>query len=281
MQKQVIWSRHFAGDVAWELITYPDGQISVKVPPLTDESQPARVWHRVATYTDLVELVALGDAMRGAGYDPMYVRLCISCLLGQRSDRRFADGQSHDLRVVASILRLSGFGYVSVLDPHSDATSKLIWCYESDLSPYQYILWAISDVKEREGRIPAVLFPDQGAASRYAGIAMNAKVASVSSAKKTRNPNGTISIELPSDLPTQSPVLVIDDFCDAGGTFLSLATATRGSIGNMYLYVTHGLFSKGIAPLVSVGYKHVYTTDSLPQLTPHRFLTVFPTGPLA
>jgi len=59
-------------------------------------------------------------------------------------------------------------------------------------------------------------------------------------------------------------VLVVDDICDGGGTFLGLFDAMNFGTGQVAadLYVTHGIFSQGTAALLS-RYGTVYTTDSI------------------
>ncbi len=57
--------------------------------------------------------------------------------------------------------------------------------------------------------------------------------------------------------------LVVDDICDGGGTFLGLADKfwKQTSISTLDLYVTHGIFSKGVRELLRM-YHNVYSTDS-------------------
>ena len=46
--------------------------------------------------------------------------------------------------------------------------------------------------------------------------------------------------------------LIVDDICDGGSTFIGLAEALRGhNAGRLFLAVSHGIFSRGIAPLRS------------------------------
>ena len=54
------------------------------------------------------------------------------------------------------------------------------------------------------------------------------------------------------------PLLVVDDICDGGGTFVALAALLRRhSDRPLGLYVTHGLCTKGVAPLRD--YARLYT----------------------
>jgi ribose-phosphate pyrophosphokinase len=68
----------------------------------------------------------------------------------------------------------------------------------------------------------------------------------------------------PINYPDGAKLLVIDDLCDGGATFISIAKVLKKVFPNpdLHLYVTHGGFSRGKEVLTDVGYK-VYTTNSL------------------
>ena len=56
-------------------------------------------------------------------------------------------------------------------------------------------------------------------------------------------------------------VLIVDDICDGGATFTSLAKVLKNA-GAVYigLHVTHGIFSKGIQVLLEAGVDKVSFT---------------------
>ena len=57
-------------------------------------------------------------------------------------------------------------------------------------------------------------------------------------------------------------VLVIDDICDGGGTFIMLAEEVlKYKPKTLTLYVTHGIFSKGLDVLKEAGYTSVISTN--------------------
>ncbi|KAG1390037.1 hypothetical protein G6F58_013116 [Rhizopus delemar] len=96
-----------------------------------------------------------------------------------------------------------------------------------------------------------LMAPDAGARKRVQALAKKLGVADVRFAEKVRDPQtGRITEpRVPDDIPAQ-PVLVVDDICDGGRTFLELAAALRDKTRQpLYLYVTHGLFSKGLGEL--------------------------------
>ena len=52
--------------------------------------------------------------------------------------------------------------------------------------------------------------------------------------------------------------LIVDDICDGGRTFLEAAKILKEeTTGKLFLYVTHGIFSKGIDELLE-HYEHIY-----------------------
>lgn len=88
---------------------------------------------------------------------------------------------------------------------------------------------------------------------------------------KTRNPEtGKLegfSIENPELLENEElidmPLVVIDDLCDAGGTFVGVASKIREINPNrrLAIFVTHMVNPKGITTL-SENYDEVYFTNS-------------------
>lgn len=63
------------------------------------------------------------------------------------------------------------------------------------------------------------------------------------------------------DMGEAERILIADDICDGGGTFVGLLDKIREtSSAPVDLYVTHGIFSKGLQILE--GFDRIYTTDS-------------------
>lgn len=61
---------------------------------------------------------------------------------------------------------------------------------------------------------------------------------------------------------SDKPIMVVDDLCDAGGTFVGLAAEIRKYTDReINVFVTHMVNRKGIENL-SKAYNHVYFTNS-------------------
>lgn len=84
--------------------------------------------------------------------------------------------------------------------------------------------------------------------------------------RKTRDSRtGALSgYQLP-DIPERGKYIIVDDICDGGGTFNLLAEAffkaKKGSGSRLELFVSHGIFSKGIGA-IDQRIDHITTTNS-------------------
>ena len=106
-----------------------------------------------------------------------------------------------------------------------------------------------------------ILFPDSGAEIR---ASMDVRVHPHVTLNKARDPlTGHIDhVRCPVDLSGKH-VLMVDDICDGGATFLRAAGAAyNAGASEVSLYVSHGLFTKGITRLREAGISQIYTTNS-------------------
>ena len=62
------------------------------------------------------------------------------------------------------------------------------------------------------------------------------------------------------------PCMIVDDICDGGRTFIGVAEALKQkNAGDIYLFVTHGIFSQGLDGLSQV-FKRIFTTNSIKEI---------------
>ena len=68
-------------------------------------------------------------------------------------------------------------------------------------------------------------------------------------------------------------VLIIDDICAGGRTFIELAKSIKAIQPNVtiHLYVTHGFFDHDVGLLIDSGITQFITTDSVTQLPAGSF----------
>ena len=154
-----------------------------------------------------------------------------------------------------------------VFDVHSDYTLKYLKAVTSDewgqnivhVMPHEIIAPHLAD-EDYSG----IIAPDKGSLDRADLVARRLNIP-VFHATKERDPNtGKLLKFDTSQLPTTGKYLIVDDICDGGGTFLGLMKDWRnyGYTGEVHLYVSHGLFTKGLQDL-SETFELIFTTDSI------------------
>ncbi|RQO61889.1 phosphoribosylpyrophosphate synthetase [Paucibacter sp. KBW04] len=196
----------------------------------------------------VMDLLLLTDALKRAVRAGAQIHLRLPYVPYARQDRVAVEGEPLSAAVFCQLINSAEFASVTVSDPHSDVVPALLKNVR--------VVPAAHYVKQlREGALApieklALVAPDAGARKRVEIVA-KAIGAPVVYASKRRNPlTGKLSdAAVESELP-ELPLLVVDDICDGGGTFIALAAALRErSQQPLFLYVTHGLFTKGLGPL--------------------------------
>jgi ribose-phosphate pyrophosphokinase len=184
--------------------------------------------------------------------------LVLPLVPGSRQDRLNTTGDYlFTLKSVAKEINMRKFRKVTTWDPHSDA------CHLIDRLEVLHVdQLMIQSGAFATRKWDAVIAPDAGSAKRAARVAKLFKIP-LYQAWKTRNPvTGTLTGLGIEDMPEDDAIcLVVDDLCDAGGTFIGLADMLLEQDVYLDLWVTHGLFTKGTETLLS-RYNHIYTTNS-------------------
>lgn len=109
-----------------------------------------------------------------------------------------------------------------------------------------------------------VIAPDKGAVDRAQSAATVLGVPLFKAEKLRDFESGKLSGFSCEPLPKEGKLLIVDDICDGGGTFLGLAEVTGLPRERLDLWVTHGVFSKGLSDL-SAAFDQIHTTDSYPS----------------
>ncbi len=210
----------------------------------------------------LWQLVFLLRTICTAGLD---ITLYMPYLPYARQDKDVSNDETFGLFAFANILNVLNFRNVVVDDVHSDTAKKLI-CSLQNISPEKRIKEVIKTLNVRH-----VMFPDAGAYTRYKNMLPDNTW--TYTGKKIRN--GTtgeiLAYKFEGNKPLPgSDVLIVDDICDGGRTFIEAARLIHGC--NVHLYVTHGLFTKGLTVLRDAGIRRIFTMhgeagpfDHLPQ----------------
>lgn len=247
-------TRFPSGEVNVKLEINPGVRIPVKLgATVSVQGYDANTLFVLACIKNALEDLFLRSDVEGKVY------LFMPYVPNARYDRHMVDGDSFALQVFASMLNLIGFHRVIVADPHSDQTSALI---KNCVVIPQHVV--VLDTLNGDKDFDVLVAPDAGAAKKIYKVA-EALVKPVVVMHKTRDvATGNINgVTLLDELPPNANCLIVDDICDGGRTFTEAAKVLR-SMGaqSVKLFVTHGIFSKGVATLLENGIDSIYTTDS-------------------
>ena len=198
-----------------------------------------------------------------------YKELIMPYIPYARQDRAMVKGDAFSLKVFTSILNAMKFDSVSVIDPHSDVAPALI----DNVVVYEQ-QQVTSFVLMKNNEYDAIVSPDGGALKKIYKAAEAIKVKEIIKADKVRDvATGQITAtEVHGDVKGKS-LLIVDDICDGGRTFIELAKALKEKgASKVDLYITHGIFSRGIEPLFE-DIDHVYCAYSWIEPVVHPAFT--------
>lgn len=183
----------------------------------------------------------------------MRATLNITYLPYARQDKEVTNESTFALRTFANILNSLRFNKVIITDPHSDVALQLI-NNSFATYPLEQLCSAIDKTK-----CDVVCYPDKGAVYKYTNVYDYKYIYG----EKTRNQStGVIEkYKLIGNAPGTN-VLIVDDLCDGGATFIALSKELFISgAKEVNLFVTHGIFSKGIEVLKQSGINRIFTKD--------------------
>lgn len=256
-------------DLKFKISQFPDGQQSLD---LTEWSQlnkyddPVKIITRLNSFRDVEILICAVAAIRNFKTN-REIALVVPYFLGARSDRKFQDGGVNYLKqVICPIINSLNFTAVVTLDPHSDVLEACLNNFEK-VDNLKLVDEALSYIIGEDEEDQVVLVsPDAGAYKKVFDVAKFMKIEKIITATKVRD------LKTGNILRTEIPVLdqhkklkyvIVDDICDGGRTFIELAKAIKAGrpTAEIYLIVTHGIFSSGFYDLNEM-FDGIFCTNS-------------------
>ena len=216
------------------------------------------ITHRINSFNDLGLLCVAVDALRRMG--AVELHLFVPYFPGARQDRVMVKGESLTVKVYADLINRLELESLTIIDPHSDVTPALL----NNCVPIQNHQF-IAQVLEQLPKDFILISPDAGASKKIFKLATALSIPDVIECGKKRDlASGKLSgFSVPMDDLGDRPCLIVDDICDGGGTFLGLGEELKKkNSGDLYLAVTHGIFSKGFIDLSKI-FHHIFTTNSV------------------
>lgn len=167
------------------------------------------------------------------------------------------------LQTFAELINILVFTEVHVLDAHSNVGPALIHRCVNE-SPKDYIQRAIDKLGYSKEHL-CLFFPDEGAQKRYGEMFPEYRQAFGIKKRnwETRKIEGYMIVG--EENLTGNHVLIIDDICSYGNTFIKAAEElVRHNVASVSLYVTHCEESINKGNIFKDSYiDNVFTTDSL------------------
>lgn len=255
-------------------MTFPGGEVGVNINtgsldawnPQTGHVKFIDLFAKVQNSDQLMAMFLATDALRRV-YPYAVIDLNIPYFPYARQDRVCNAGEALSVKVMATLINAMKYASVTVVDPHSPvlvAALDNVFVVEQSKA-FRLIKPSFTDT--------TIVAPDVGAIKKTEDFAKLVGAKNVLYCNKKRNlSDGKIlgmEVLNPEILTGKLELLVLDDICDGGRTFIEVAHSIfshvhADDIHSIELAVTHGIFSKGVGVLTDV-YDHIYTTDSLPQ----------------
>jgi ribose-phosphate pyrophosphokinase len=253
-------------ELSFTTFFFPSGEPHVRL----DEFEPGarfnveyRPTHSSGLTEELFTLALLVDAARQEGMVPH--RLTIGYCPFGRQDRVAVKGDALSLRVFANFINDLMFQEVVLEDPHSDVAPALI--LGCTVIPQYKLFEPAFDTQIR----PFFLVcPDAGALKKTYQVAASepALCEGVIECSKRRNVvTGDITGVKVGAFYTAGwdsmayDAIIVDDICDGGRTFVTIAEQIRDCFQTVKLFVSHGVFSKGLGVFEGL-IDHIYANGA-------------------
>ncbi len=258
--------------IEFKISQFPDGQQTIDLldwSSIERYTDPVMIKSRLNSFRDLELIICATQAIRNVTNKE--IQLYVPYFLGSRSDRKFVEGGVNYLKqVICPIINSQNYSKVITLDPHSDVLEACLNNYEK-ISNVQLAKWALSDIDNKDGAQDRTMIvsPDAGALKKIYDIAKTFGIKNVVTAGKVRDiiTGNIVKTELPQmNLDGIEQIVIFDDICDGGRTFIELAKVIREQTDKpIYLVVTHGIFSYGY-DLLAECFDGIYTTNSVKDI---------------
>jgi ribose-phosphate pyrophosphokinase len=232
-------------EISFDSFCFSGGEPHIKIHSALPSGAEVLITHRIRSFNDLGLLCMAVDALRRCGVQ--HIELFIPYFPGARQDRVMVPGEPLSVKVYADLINNLALRRVYVFDPHSDVAPALLQrCMV--LQNHDFI----REVLQHIGSPVALVAPDGGAFKKIFSLSAALEIPELVTCGKSRDvATGQLTrFQVFADDLKGQDCLIVDDICDGGSTFIGLADALRGhNAGRLFLAVSHGIFSRGIAPL--------------------------------
>lgn len=231
--------------------TFPTGETGVKLNLDNVKFNPHTVVVVTVTFRgndDIINCLQVVNALIEMQVSPYQIIVDIPYLPYSRQDRVCHPGEAFSLKVILDVLAT-----MKVLVRTKDVHSKVATELGEFLCNIPQQICAIKLPK-----FDYLVAPDKGASEKVKKLS-ELIITDFVVVEKTRTEQGVKHKELTKDT-ISGKVCVVDDLCDGGATFVSIAEMirlTQPNVTELSLYVTHGMFTQGVDKLLKL-YDNIY-----------------------
>lgn len=241
---------------------FPAGEVGIAALPHSTP-QKVDIVHIIASIQssdEVMQLLMLTDALKRQFFNAK-IRLRLGYTPYGRQDRVCNEGEALSISVFASLVNSQNYDQVLIVDPHSDVTTALF--NRAVVVKQDEVFREVFG--DRYDFHATIVAPDVGASKKAAVIGELTHNPTIFASKQRNLATGEIvGLSFSGDVQGKN-VVVVDDICDAGNTFIKLGEKLKEcGVKSMDLFVTHGLFTGDTQKLTNL-YNSVYSTNSYHQ----------------
>lgn len=260
-----------------KITKFPDGTKRIEIPSevfMTTFSE--KVFEHPITKTitwcydsddEVFSLLAVADRIKTT-FPIVNLELNMPYIPNARMDRVKSKQEVFTLKTFCNLINSVGFSKVRVLDPHSDVSAALI----NNIEITPTLARRVYDFYPQDKNF-LVMYPDAGAAKKF-NISKEYIVGNKARDWSTGSIYDYYIIDNGIEVKDRN-ILIVDDICSYGGTFLLAAKALKAMGANeIYLHVDHCENSILNGELIKSGLlSGITTTDSI-YTRQHDFIKV-------
>lgn len=238
-------------EIDYKLNRFPDGEVMFEFTNNLDRKESIHIICRIKSAEDLFILLQIGDILNRQGIE---FELSILYLMSMRMDRVMDFTKPYNLQIVSNLINSIHPKKVQIVEPHSAKTISLI-TNSVDIST--------SELSAVTSNNTVICFPDKGAFDRYIDI-LFPHLEKCFCEKERDSSGALISFKLNKGLIdlTNKEVLVVDDLCDGGGTFIGVGNLfIKENISKLSIFITHAIQKQGLEKLSKL-YDEIFITNS-------------------
>lgn len=240
----------------FDTMFYPAGEPHIRLKVDFIDGGMINGWYRpwiiaqAANWDDLATIRIGHSVLHDNGIEATFV---IPYMPFSRHDRKNDYFDSMPMGLVREILDTV---HVVTVDPHSDVTSAWFPSYPQSEVVKLYEAAGIFDNNAM------IAIPDAGATKKVHSWLGGRDVVQCLKTRDTKTGKLSGFEVIHPEMVDGRNVVIIDDICDGGGTFIGLADKLlEAGAYSLRLGVTHGLFTKGLGVLEDY-YTRIYTLDT-------------------